>query len=51
MDRFWAMPSRYTFEIKPIRELLMQYMPRGLVIDPFANRSKLASVTNDLDTG
>ena len=50
MDRFWAMPSKYTFEIKPIRELLMQYMPNGLVIDPFANKSKLASVTNDLDT-
>ena len=44
------MPSKYTFEIKPIRELLMQYMPNGLVIDPFANKSKLASVTNDLDT-
>jgi len=51
MDRFWAIPSKYTFEIKPIRELLMQYIPRGLVIDPFANRSKIASVTNDLDTG
>lgn len=51
MDRFWAMPSKYTFEIKPIRELLMQYIPHGLVIDPFANRSKIASVTNDLDTG
>lgn len=45
------MPSKYTFEIKPIRELLMQYIPHGLVIDPFANRSKIASVTNDLDTG
>ena len=50
MDRFWAMPSKYTFEIKPIRELLMQYIPNGLVIDPFANKSRIASVTNDLDT-
>jgi len=49
IDRFWAMPSRYTFSIKPVAELIEQYRPQGLSIDPFANSAKFADVTNDLD--
>lgn len=50
IERIWAMPNKYTFDIKPIRELLQQEIPKpGFTIDPFANKQKLASVTNDLD--
>jgi hypothetical protein len=49
-SRTWAMPSRHTFSIKPIRALIDKYMLDGVVLDPFANKSKIATVTNDLDT-
>ena len=43
------MPSRNTFSIKPVRELIDRYWMEGVSIDPFANTARLASVTNDLD--
>ena len=43
------MPNKNTFSIKPIRELIDKYMTGGIVIDPFANSSKIAAITNDLD--
>lgn len=46
--RAWAMPNSHTFGIKPIREIIDKYAA-GFIIDPFANGSKLASVTNDLN--
>lgn len=49
VDRYWAMPNKNTFEIKPILELIRRYKRDGLIVDPFANRSKLATVTNDID--
>lgn len=49
IDRVWAMPSKNTFKIKPIHELLNEEMTDGLWIDPFANENKLASITNDLN--
>lgn len=49
MERTWAMPDKNTFDIKPIRELILKEMTCGLWIDPFANRNKLASITNDLN--
>lgn len=49
IGRAWAMPNRHTFDIKPIRDLLEEYIGKGKTwIDPFANSSKLATVTNDL---
>lgn len=42
------MPNSRTFCIKPIEELIKKHS-RGVIIDPFANNSKLANVTNDLD--
>lgn len=48
MDRYWSMPSKNTFEMKPALDLILRYR-HGLTIDPFANRSKLADITNDLD--
>lgn len=50
IDRIWAMPNKNTFEIMPIRALIDEEMTDGLWIDPFANRNKLATVTNDLNT-
>lgn len=42
------MPNSNTFEIRSIKELIDKYT-YGLVIDPFANKNKLANITNDLD--
>ena len=49
ITRVWAMPSKNTFDIKPIHNLLTAVMTDGLWIDPFANRNRLATVTNDLN--
>lgn len=50
IDRVWAMPNKNTFSIRPIFELIERYKPDGLIIDPFANGSRIAHITNDLDT-
>jgi len=48
--RTWAMPNKITFGIKPIKELLEKYITNDMiVIDPFANNSKLGTITNDLN--
>lgn len=44
INRTWSMPSSKTFNIK-----LIEKYNTGKSIDPFANNSKLASVTNDID--
>lgn len=49
IERIWAMPNKNTFEIKPIKELLTEEITNGLWVDPFANRNKFASITNDLN--
>ena len=48
INRVWAMPNSKTFQIKPIRELINKYAYGG-IIDPFANDSKIGTITNDLD--
>ena len=48
INRVWAMPNSKTFQIKPIRELINKYA-YGVIIDPFANDSKIGTITNDLD--
>lgn len=50
-NRVWAMPSKNTFSIKPIKELLSRYVDKEnqIWIDPFANSSKIATITNDID--
>lgn len=50
LERIWAMPNKNTFEIKPIHDLIVDEITDGIWIDPFANRNKLASITNDLST-
>ncbi len=48
------MPSRYTFSIKPIAQLLQEegalgLMKQGLWFDPFAGKYSPADFTNDKD--
>ena len=53
MSRSWAMPSKSTFSIKPIRELIDRYMSDGLWVDPFVGESpfKPSVLSNDLNPG
>ena len=50
IERMWAMPNKNTFDIPPIYQLIMSEMTEGLWIDPFANKNKFATITNDLNT-
>lgn len=47
-SRIWAMPNKNTFTIKPIKEIISKYL-NGVIVDPFANNSKLGTITNDLN--
>ena len=51
IDRVWAMPSKHTFLISPIRDLIQGEMghPYDLWIDPFAGFNSPANITNDLN--
>lgn len=49
------MPNKWTFKIKPIKELLFRIVGNGMLMngewcDPFAGYNSQAQVTNDLDT-
>lgn len=49
IERVWAMPNKNTFEILPIKKLIAEEVDLSKYwIDPFANRNKIATVTNDL---
>lgn len=50
INREWAMPNSNTFSIKPIYELINKYSQQSdIIVDPFANTNKLATITNDID--
>lgn len=50
LSRVWAMPNPKTFSIKPIATLIASYVNgKDVIIDPFANGSKIATITNDLN--
>ena len=49
IEREWAMPNKNTFSIPPIKELIQQELVNGTIIDPFANNSRIAKITNDID--
>ena len=54
IERIWAMPNKWTFTIKPIRELLLEEMTKGLLLcDPFAgeNGKKYSQLINDIEYG
>lgn len=49
-SRVWEMPNSRTYNIRCIEKIIRKYMrPEHYSIDPFANESKLATVTNDLN--
>lgn len=51
IERKWAMPNKNTFSIKPIKTLLEEEVDQNKKwIDPFANNSRVATITNDLNT-
>lgn len=49
IERKWSMPNKWTFQIKPISDLLKEEMKEGLWIDPFAGEHSPAQITNDLN--
>ena len=49
-SRVWEMPNSNTFDIKCIKRLIYKYHKQDIVsIDPFANKNRIATITNDLD--
>ena len=50
IERVWAMPNRWTFTIKPIRELLQQEVALGTFwADPFCGKNSPAQQKNDIN--
>lgn len=49
IERVWAMPSAWTFTIKPIKDLLAEEIEGGVWCDPFAGENSPAQITNDLN--
>ena len=50
INRVWAMPNKWTFTIKPIKELLSKQIISGQKwADPFAGKNSPACYTNDLN--
>lgn len=52
MSMAWALPNGRTFEVKPIAKLIGRYIQdesAAIIVDPFANNEKFATITNDLD--
>jgi hypothetical protein len=48
----WSMPSRWTFQMKPVAEFLARHLPpNGVIVDPFCGTSTLATHSNDLGQG
>ena len=48
--RIWAMSNKWTFTIKPIKELLVHYVkPLEFWCDPYAGEHSPADVKNDLN--
>jgi DNA modification methylase len=48
INRVWAMPSIWTFKVKPIKELLDRYVKTNWA-DPFAGENSPADITNDIE--
>lgn len=45
------MPNAHTFSIPPIKALIHRYTSTAkVIVDPFANSERIATITNDLDT-
>lgn len=50
ITRVWAMPSKWTFEVPALRDIITKYKGVGETwVDPFAGFNSPAEVTNDLN--
>jgi len=49
ISRIWSMPNKWTFKIKPIKELLRKYNVGQGWIDPFCGFNSPAEYKNDLN--
>lgn len=49
--RYWCMPNKNTFDMKPIKQLLDIEVDKEnyLWVDPYANSNTRATITNDLN--
>ena len=47
VEKKWAMPNKWTFSIKPIRELIEKEC-HGFTVEPFAGNSIYGTIQNDL---
>ena len=48
ISREWAMPSIWTFSVKPIRGIIERYLTEEWA-DPFAGEQSPAEITNDIE--
>ena len=48
ISKTWHMPNKNTYDIKPIHNIIKKYI-FGKSVDPFANKSKLCTINNDID--
>jgi len=50
IERKWAMPSKWTFTIKPIKEYLDMVLPNyDTIVEPFTGMCGRGTITNDLN--
>lgn len=49
ITREFSPANKNTFSIRAIEQIIEKYA-RGKIIDPFANKSRMANITNDIDT-
>lgn len=49
ISRKWVMPNKWTFLIRPVRELLICYNVDNGWVDPFAGENSPAEITNDIE--
>lgn len=49
LNRTWSMPCKWTFQMKPVQELLQKYNAGKGWIDPFAGMYSPAEIRNDID--
>lgn len=49
IERKWAMPSIWTFKVKPIKDLISEEITKGIWVDPFAGFNSPATITNDIE--
>ena len=49
INRYWVMPTIWTFKIKPVASLLAKYQVGAAWVDPFAGENSLAEYANDIE--